>query len=104
VDTPTADPFVVIEDSSPGYVRYRNVTTGQRWEVHGTCDRRGNCLIGAVLDLDGQEVVVRDHAHLNELTAQYGSRIDSEMDVPVTPDFVSCCGSDIFTYTELDPA
>ena len=31
-------------------------------------------------------------------------RIDSELDVPVTPEFDTCCGADIFTYVELEPA
>lgn len=90
----TADPYVVIEARGPDWVSYRNTSSGRRWEVRGVCDRRGDCLIGAVLD-DG--TVIRDHAHLAEL----GDRPDSMYDVPVTPEFDSCCGSDIFTYAEL---
>ena len=68
--TPTADPGVVIEEQRAGYVRYR-ADDGRRWEVRGTCDYRGDCLVGAVDPLLGPR----------------GSRLD----VPVTPDFSGCC-------------
>lgn len=93
---PTADPAVFIEEQREGYVRYRRITDGRRWIVRGTCDKRGDCLIGAVID--GK--VIRDHKHLATF---HGKRIDSELDVPVTPEFDTCCGSDIFTYEELEP-
>lgn len=101
---PTRDPSVLIEEAREGYVRYRRTTDGRRWEVHGTCDRRGDCLIGSVVDgPDGPEQV-RDCAHLAELKAALGrERIDSEMDVPVTPEFRTCCGADRFRYVELEP-
>lgn len=90
-DQPTADPDVVIEDSRPGFVRYRRLSTGERWEVTGVCDRRGDCLIGAVID--GEQI--RDHAHLAELQRRLGrERIDSELDVPVLPGFKGCCPLD----------
>lgn len=99
-DIPTADPNIVIEEQRPGYVRYRN-DEGRRWEVHGTCDRRGDCLIGAVIDGE----TVRSKRHLAGMVKRKGKeRIDSEMDVPVTPEFNTCCGADRFTYVELDRA
>lgn len=91
---PTADPNIFIEARGDGWVRYRRVSDGRRWEVHGVCDRRGDCLIGAVIDGE----VIRDHEHLEAL----GGRPDSVLDVPVTPEFRSCCGSDIFRYVELN--
>jgi hypothetical protein len=91
---PTTDPFVVIEEQGDDWVRYHNTVNGRRWEVHGVCDRRGDCLIGAVIHNE----VVRDKAHLEELTARYGERPDSYMDVPVTPEFSGCCP---FSYVEL---
>lgn len=100
----TADPYVLIEERREGYVRYRMLDPEtrkvvRRWEVHGTCDRRGDCLIGAVID----GVEVRDHAHLARLVRAKGrARIDSEMDVPVTPEFDTCCGADLFSYVELE--
>lgn len=98
---PTWDPTVVIEERRAGYVRYRSTHTGRRWEVHGTCDQRGDCLIGAVVDGE----LVRDHAHLAELAARLAPRrVDSDLDVPVTPEFDSCCGADLFRYVELSPA
>ena len=46
---PTADPGIVIEEQREGYVRYRR-DDGYRWEVHGICDQRGDCLIGAKIE------------------------------------------------------
>lgn len=66
----TADPHVVIEAQHVGYVRYRR-DDGRRWEVNGTCDGRGDCLVGAVDPLMG--------------------RPDERLDVPVTPEFTGCC-------------
>lgn len=57
-----------------GYVRYRNAA-GRRWEVHGVCDRRGDCWVGAVGPAP-------------------------TLDCPVTPEFRGCCP---FTYVELEP-
>lgn len=91
----TADPSVWIEEQCAGYVRYRNAE-GRRWEVHGECDRRGDCLIGAVIDGYGE---LADHADLERAKETLGvDRLVSLMDVPVTPDFEGCC---LFTYTEL---
>jgi hypothetical protein len=88
MDTPTADPYVVIEEQSPGYIRYRNTLTNERWEMYGTCDRRGDCLIGSIIDGE----TVRDHDHLAEMVRVRGKeRIDSELDVPITPGFKDCC-------------
>lgn len=98
---PTADPAVVIEEQRPGYVRYRR-EDGRRWEVHGYCDRRGDCLIGAVIEGYGQ---IESHADIERAKKKLGrDRIDSEMDVPVTPEFVICCGADRFRYVELERA
>lgn len=105
---PTADPDVFIEEQRPAdapaglaeYIRYRRVSDGRRWEVHGTCDRRGDCLVGAIIEGE----LVKSKAHLNRLKKKLGKeRIDSEMDVPVTPEFASCCGADRFAYVELEP-
>lgn len=85
---PTFDPDVFIEEKHDGYVRYFRKSDGARWEITGYCDRRGDCLIGAVIE--GEQV--RDHAHLKELSERLGRhRIDSELDVPVTPEFSGCC-------------
>jgi hypothetical protein len=93
---PTADPHVFIEERREDYVRYRN-RDGRRWEVHGVCDRRGDCLIGSTIE----GVYIANHDELRIFCAVYGrSRADHEMDVPVTPEFRHCCP---FTYTELAP-
>jgi len=100
---PTADPTVFIEEQSPGYVLYRR-TDGRRWIVRGQCDKRGDCLIGATIMVKGVPWMVEDHEHLAEIQERVGKeRIDSELDVPVTPEFDTCCGADIFTYQELEP-
>lgn len=78
---PTADPYVVIEEEYAEYIRYQNIITGRRWEVFGQCDYRGDCLIGAINPILG--------------------RREDRLDVPVTPEFNSCCGKNIFTYKEL---
>lgn len=90
---PTCDPDIVIEERRPGYVRYRR-DDGRRWEVHGTCDRRGDCLVGAVLD-DGT-IVTREMVDRLRHTDE---RLVSDLDVPVSPEFDSCCP---FTYVELE--
>jgi hypothetical protein len=45
-DTPTSDPFIVIEEQREGYVRYRSLISGERWVVRGTCNQCGLCVIG----------------------------------------------------------
>lgn len=97
---PTADPHVWIEEQREGYVRYQ-ADDGRRWEVHGTCDRRGDCLIGAIIDGYG---LIASHADIDRAKKHLGrERIDSELDVPVTPEFDTCCGADRFRYVELKP-
>lgn len=88
MEEPTADPTVVIEERGEGYVRYRNIE-GRRWEVFGTCDKRGNCLVGAVI---GGEII-KDIERAHELAVAYKG-----LDVPVTPEFSGCCE---FIYREL---
>lgn len=76
---PTVDPSVMIEEVRVGYVRY--VSPSQRWEVHGTCNNCGDCLVGAVID--GEEVSTIERAA--ELAAAYAGP-----DCPVTPLFHGC--------------
>lgn len=83
---PTADPAVVIEARGDGWVRYQSAD-GRRWEVHGQCDRRGDCLIGAVVD---GRTLTRQDVDRMRLT---GERPDSLLDVPVTPEFAECCAA-----------
>ncbi len=78
---PTSDPGVFIEDQRPGYVRYVN-DEGARWEVHGMCDKRGDCLVGAVID--GEAITTLERAR--ELAVAY-----TGLDVPVAPGFSGCC-------------
>lgn len=95
---PTNDPDVLIEAQEHGYVRYRR-TDGRRWEVFGACDRRGDCLIGAAIDGFGE---IRTHRDIAVACRILGvTRLISDLDVPVTPEFRSCCP---FTYRELEHA
>jgi len=104
--TQTSDLYIFIEEVKPGYTRYRQLDDEgklvRRWEVHGTCDRRGDCLIGAVIDTPDGSIQIMDQDHLNELKEVLGKeRIDYELDVPVSPEFNTCCGVDRFSYVEL---
>src|SRR5687767_455448 len=93
-ETASADPLVVVEEQRPGYVRYRNAE-GRRWEVHGTCDRRGDCLIGSMIEGE----LIESHAHLEQVKRRVGKeRVQSDLAVPVTPEFDVCCGRDRFRY------
>lgn len=84
----TSDPHVWIEERSEGYVRYR-CGDGRRWEVRGVCDRRGDCLIGAVIEGFGK---IESHEDIERAKKELGrGRIDSELDVPVGPGFKGCC-------------
>jgi hypothetical protein len=87
---PTSDPDVLIEAQGPGWVRYRQ-RDGRRWETHGVCDKRGNCLVGAVIE--DEAVIFIDRAR--ELAVDYAG-----LDCPVTPDFTGCCP---FTFVQLAP-
>ena len=84
---PTADPEVVIESRNGDEIIYRR-SDGLRWSVKGTCDRRGDCLIGSVID---GKYRIRNHRHLARLNKVIPGRIDSELDVPVGPNFTGCC-------------
>lgn len=91
---PTQDPHVVIEARGYAMIRYRNRLTGRRWEVHGTCDNRGDCVIGSWVHGE----LVRDHTHLADLRVRYGPRLGFDLDCPVTPEFSGCCE---FRFVEL---
>lgn len=99
----TADPYVRIEYREPGYVRYQN-GDGRRWIVRGVCDRRGDCMIGAVIDGYGE---IEDYADIEEARQILGDeRIDAAFDVPATPEFEGCCADPItgtLAFEELPP-
>ena len=86
---PTCDPYIFIEEIRLGYVRYRRVTDGRRWEVHGICDKRGYCVLG--MNINGEKVSSLEEA--KKLAEAYDG-----LDCPVTPEFKGCCP---FTYNEL---
>lgn len=99
-DTPTADPDIVIEAKRAGYIRYRRLSNEARWEVRGTCDRRGDCIIGAVIAGFGQ---IKSYEGIEAAKQQLGvKRLVSDLDVPVTPAFDTCCAAaGLLTFTEL---
>jgi hypothetical protein len=84
-DQPTADSDVVLEDSSPGYWRYRSLSTGRRWEVRGVCDHRGDCLVGATVN--GTYLADLDAVR----AASDAGALDTVGDTPVLPGFSGCC-------------
>lgn len=75
----TGDPHVLIEEQRPGYVRYR-CDDGRRWEVHGVCDGRLYCMVGAVVD-----------GVLIETVEQARALPRPALDSPVGPGFSGCC-------------
>jgi hypothetical protein len=85
----TCDPSILIEDRRVDYVRYRNVLTGRRWEVLGTCvyegDGNGPCEEGAATGVAGPP----------------GSR----RDIPVSPELICalCVDGGVLTFVELEP-
>lgn len=89
--TPTADPAVFIEYSEEGLIRYQDLN-GKRWEVAGICDKRGDCLVGAVID--GETVQTIERAR--ELALGYAG-----LDCPVSMGFSGCCP---LVVTELPDA
>lgn len=80
---PTNDPGTWIEEKRPGYVRYRNVY-GLNWEVHGVCDHRRFCMVGAVVD--GVLIETVEQARALPVPA---------LDCPVGPGFHGCCPLDV---------
>lgn len=90
----TGDPHIFIEDEQPGYVRYRHVVTGRRWEVNGECTGVATCIVGATLP-SGEyvETIERARRVWRELREQ---RVP---DCPVTPEFEGCCD---FQFRELE--
>ncbi len=84
----TFDPEVVIESREGESIVYLNITNGKKWKVTGVCDRRGHCMVGAVID----GILVESVEHLNQLCEDKGKeRLDSELDVPVGINFRNCC-------------
>lgn len=82
MEMPTCDPDVVIEEERVGFIVYRSLSTGRRWEVRGVCDYRGDCMVGAVEPWPPM-------------------RREDRLDVPVTPEFFGCCP---FQFVELERA
>lgn len=92
---PTSDPHVLIEERASAYVRYHD-DEGHRWEVRGECDRRGYCLVGAVIQTPNGPVEIESVEHLEQLKRELRvERIDAELDVPVGPGFEGCCPLEI---------
>lgn len=80
----TCDRYILIEEQRDGYVRYRNVITGRRWEVLGTCAYRG----------DGY----------GPCTNEPIGPPEGRLDIPVSPELICelCVDSGILTFAELE--
>ncbi len=74
------EPAVWIEAQHHGYIRYWNSVSGQRTEVRGVCDRRLDCMVGAVVD-----------GVLVETVEQAKKLPKPVLDCPVGPGFRGCC-------------
>lgn len=83
----TSDPEVIIEKREGESITYRR-SDGVRWRVTGKCDRRGLCMIGAVLG-DTQVESVEQLAHMCKVLGK--ERLDSDLDVPLGPGYDSNC-------------
>jgi len=92
----TVDPDVFIESQSVGYIRYWRQGDNRRWEVKGTCVRKGDCMIGAVVG----GVEITDKTQLATLALSPAWKNQETYDTPVTPEFEGCCD---FSYVELPP-
>lgn len=85
----THDPETFIEYQEGNVTIYYRPSDGLRWKVTGSCDFRGHCMVGAVID----GTVIESVEHLNTLAQ--GKRIESELDVPIGPKFEGCCPFEI---------
>lgn len=96
----TVDPFVLIEEQSQGYIRYRYIDTEgkilRRWEVFGECIHLGNCQIGSVTN-DGRAIDSQEE--LERLRREEPEALIWPLDSPVTPEFHGCCQ---FSFNELE--
>lgn len=86
----TIDPWVVIEEQRPGYVRYRALDDGRRWAVLGTC-----AWTDAATDGPCQE---------GQASLPIGPP-DGRLDCPVTPqlDCSLCIGEGHLAFEKLPP-
>jgi hypothetical protein len=85
----TCDPYVWIEDQRRGYIRYRNVVSGRRWEVLGTCIYEGNANGPCSTPYEGQPL----------------GPPEGRLDVPIAPELICelCVDSGTLTFSELEP-
>jgi len=89
---PTADPDVLLVSSKKDYWLYERISTGARWEVKGTCDRRGDCIVGAVIQTIDGPIQITSKDHILQLRQQYGlAAITSQLDTPVIKGFEGVC-------------
>jgi hypothetical protein len=91
---PTADPEVVIEAQGDDWIIYRR-SDGVRWRVSGRCDKRGDCVLGAVVTSPaGEPVLIKSKRQLNRLAKEWNrpGRIDGPLDIPTGPGYGGeCC-------------
>ena len=93
--TETCDPTTFIFDQGEGWKIYVEVdgdSIVRKWKVTGTCDRRGDCWVGGIMNTPDGPVLVESIEHYQELRAQIGDAwIDAQPDVPIAPGFDGCC-------------
>lgn len=82
MNQPTIDPDIEIEYADATVVRYVRLSTGQRWEVRGTCNQCGLCVIGAV---GAWYEWVGDPGTPG---ASIDTRVPGRLDDPITPELL----------------
>lgn len=101
---PTVDPEVFIESCDGDSITYQR-SDGLRWRVTGQCDKRGFCMLGAVVTgPDDKEVIIKSVEQLNKLAKKWNRighiQSDEPLDVPTNINYDgSCCP---FTVEVLD--
>ena len=95
--TPTLDPGVFILEKTDSRTVYQT-TTGETWEITGTCNACGECEVGAVdtyyADTIELHYQIWTGVPVGEPGACFDSRFGSRLDIPVRPeltDKMDCC-------------
>lgn len=77
----TEDPSVVIEDLGAGWVVYRALGNGERWIIHGVCNRCGECEMGRE-----DPNLIWTGVPVGQLGACLDKRWGTRRDIPVRPE------------------
>jgi hypothetical protein len=96
----TADSEVFVIECDKNSLTYER-SDGHVWKVTGKCDKRGLCMLGAVvLSPYGEEVLIEHVEQLNRLAREWNReghiQTDEDLDVPISYNYnQSCCPFEI---------